>query len=74
MNTLAVSFLSLAVDPSPAASDVKAGWLAFGIFLALAAAVILLGMNLNKQLRKTERNAEAGVFRDDEKPGPDEND
>lgn len=74
MNTLAVNFVIFAVDPSPEAADVKAGWIAFGLFLALAVAVILLGMNLNKQLRKTERNFEAGVFGDEPKKADDSTD
>jgi hypothetical protein len=49
-------------DKVPDDKDVKAGWGAFGIFIALAVAVAVLGWSLTKHLRKAERNAEAGVF------------
>ncbi|RNL80888.1 hypothetical protein [Nocardioides marmorisolisilvae] len=52
----------LAADPTPADKDVKAGWPAFFIFLGLAVAVGLLGWSLVRQLNKTKRNADAGVF------------
>ena len=34
--------------------DVKAGWVAFGIWLALAAAVALLGWSLTRRLKKVD--------------------
>jgi len=58
--------LVVAADPAPAPKDVKAGWGAFWIFIGLAVAVALLGWSLVKQLKKTQANADAGVF--DEKP------
>jgi len=60
--------LVVAADPAPAAKDVKAGWGAFWIFIGLAVAVALLGWSLVKQLKKTQANADAGVFDADEKP------
>ena len=36
----------------PASEDVKAGWVAFAIFLALAAAVVFLAFSLRKHLKK----------------------
>ena len=36
----------------PADKDVKAGWLGFGVFLALAVAVVLLWFSFRKQLTK----------------------
>ena len=64
MNTFVIALAGLvgAADPAPAADDVKAGWGAFGIFLLLAAAVAVLGWSLVRQLKKTQANAEAGVF------------
>ncbi|MCW2780254.1 MAG: hypothetical protein JWR35_703 [Marmoricola sp.] len=50
------------VDKTPKPADVKAGWVAFWIFVALAVAVALLGVSLTKHLRKTDANAEQGVF------------
>lgn len=38
----------------PAPEDVKAGWVAFGIFLALAAAVVFLAFSLRKHLKKVD--------------------
>ncbi|MFL6156879.1 MAG: hypothetical protein ACJ72D_12340 [Marmoricola sp.] len=67
MNTFVIALHSLVVlvDKTPAGKDVKAGWGAFGIFLAMAFAVALLGWSLTRHLKKTKMNAEAGVFGDD---------
>lgn len=48
----------------PEPEDVKAGWLALGIFVALIAAVVLLAFSLVKQLRKAQAARDAGVFDD----------
>lgn len=56
--TLVVSF----ADEVPEEEDVKAGWLAFAIFIGLIVAVALLGFSLVKQLRKAQRAQEAGVY------------
>ena len=58
--------LVVAADPAPAAKDVKAGWGAFWIFIGLALAVAFLGWSLVKQLKKTQANADAGVFDTDD--------
>jgi hypothetical protein len=50
------------VDETPEPEDVKAGWLAFGIFIALILAVALLGFSLFKHLRKAQAAEEAGVY------------
>lgn len=57
-------------EKAPAPEDVKAGWGAFWIFVALAVAVALLGWSLVRQLRKTDANAEAGVFGPEDVPQP----
>jgi len=49
-------------DRVPAADDVKAGWGAFALFIALAIAVALLGWSMSRHLRKAKANAEAGAF------------
>lgn len=42
----------LAVQKGPDPEDVKAGWLGFGVWLALVAAVVLLCFSFVKQLKK----------------------
>jgi hypothetical protein len=59
------------LQEGPEPEDVKAGWLAFGLFLALCAAVVLLGFSLVKQLRKAQAAKDAGLYGDppaDEQP------
>lgn len=51
-----------AADKAPEAEDVKAGWLAFGIFLALLVTVALLGRSLARQLRKAQAAEDAGLY------------
>jgi len=43
----------------PAPEDVKAGWVAFGIFLALGAAVVFLAFSLRKHLKKVTFDEDA---------------
>ena len=62
MNTLTVTLVTVLADPNPKADDVKAGWTAFVVFLLLLAAVALLGWSLSRQLKKAERNKEAGIL------------
>ena len=57
-------WLAWVTDPAPADKDVKAGWLAFAIFLLLIVAVVLLCVSLVKQLRKARAAQDAGVFDD----------
>ena len=49
-------------DKIPEANDVKAGWVAFAIFIALVVAVGLLGWSLVRQLRKAQAAEEAGLY------------
>lgn len=49
-------------DESPEPEDVKAGWLAFGVFILLILAVAFLGWSLVKQLRKVDAAEEAGLY------------
>jgi hypothetical protein len=62
MNTLAATVLLLLADGTPEPKDVKAGWLAFAIFLALIAATALLCVSFVRQLRKAQAAKDAGVF------------
>ena len=50
--------------PDPA--DVKPGWLGFGMFLALAFAVVLLWLSFRKQLKKVDFEEEPDAPRDEQ--------
>ncbi len=49
-----VLWLAASSQQVPEPEDVKAGWLGFAVFLALAAAVAVLGFSLRKQLRRVD--------------------
>ena len=49
-----VAIVAVAVVEGPDPEDVKAGWLGFGVFLALAAAVAFLGFSLRKHLKRVD--------------------
>ena len=66
---LAPVFAALA-DETPAPEDVKAGWVAFAVFIGLGLAVVLLGISLSRHLRKARDNAERGAFDPSEKSRP----
>jgi hypothetical protein len=50
------------VDDVPDDKDVKAGWLAFALFIGLILAVALLGFSLVKHLRRAQASEDAGRF------------
>lgn len=50
------------VDDVPEDEDVKAGWVAFAIFIGLILAVAFLGFSLVKQLRKAQAAEDAGLY------------
>jgi hypothetical protein len=60
--TLVVGLADPAADQVPEDEDVKAGWIAFIIFIGLILAVAFLGFSLVKQLRKAEAAEEAGLY------------
>ena len=67
MNSVALASLTLmsllsAADETPEPEDVKAGWLAFGIFGLLFLAVVLLGVSLTRHLRTADRAEAEGRF------------
>ncbi|MGY2701981.1 MULTISPECIES: hypothetical protein [unclassified Nocardioides] len=64
--TLVVSF----ADEVPKDEDVKAGWLAFAIFIGLILAVAFLGFSLVKQLRKAQAAEDAGLYDPSDKKKP----
>lgn len=57
-----VSYVVSFVDDLPEEDDVKAGWVAFAIFIGLAVAVALLGWSLVRQLRKAQAAEDAGLY------------
>jgi len=61
LSTLVLS----AADQAPQPEDVKAGWMAFVIFIALIVVVGLLGWSLSRHLRKAQDNRDAGLFGDE---------
>ena len=62
---LLVAGLTVLVDKTPKANDVKAGWTAFGVFIALGIAVVLLAISLTRHLKKAKASAEHGVYDDE---------
>ena len=56
------TFVISLVDDVPDDNDVKAGWVAFAIFIGLILAVAFLGFSLVKQLRKVDAAEEAGLY------------
>ena len=66
--------LPLVVEKGPEPEDVKAGWIAFAVFIGLILAVVFLGISLVKQLRKAQAAKDAGVYGDtpvEDEPRPD---
>jgi len=51
-----LSLLFLTAQETPAPEDVKAGWVAFAVFLLMGAAVVLLGFSLSKHLKRARHN------------------
>jgi hypothetical protein len=55
-------------DKIPADKDVKAGWVAFVVFIGLCLAVAFLGYSLTKHLKRARTNADHGMFDPSDKP------
>lgn len=51
-----------ATDPVPTDNNVKAGWTAFVVFLALLVAVVLLGWSFSRQIKKVKKADAEGVY------------
>ena len=62
MNTLILTLATVLAEEGPKPEDVKAGWTAFVVFLLLLVAVALLGWSLSRQLKKAQRNKDAGIL------------
>lgn len=67
---LVPSLVKGATDPVPAPEDVKAGWIALIVFIALAVAVVVLGVSLTRHLRKARASADEGLFDPSDPPRP----
>ena len=65
---LLLPLLVKGADKVPAPEDVKAGWGAFALFIALAVAVALLGWSMTRHLRKARDNADLGMFDASDEP------
>ena len=61
-----LALLVQALDPVPDDNSVKAGWVAFAVFLLLILAVAFLCWSFAKQMRKVKAANEAGVYDDEE--------
>jgi hypothetical protein len=61
MHTLIATLLPL-VDEVPKPEDVKAGWLALVVFLALGVAIAVIGFFLVRSLRRSRATAEHGGY------------
>jgi hypothetical protein len=57
-----LTFVVSLADEVPDEEDVKAGWLAFAIFIGLILAVAFLGFSLVKHLRRAQASEEAGRY------------
>lgn len=66
LTTLSLGLLTLVEGPAP--EDVKAGWLGFSVFLALVAALVLLGFSLRKHLRRVDFEEPERADRSGSKP------
>ena len=65
-----VALLISLTDPVPSDNNVKAGWVALGVFLLLIAAVAFLCWSFVKQMHKVKAANEAGVYDDHDDAGP----
>ena len=73
LSTLLLTVVVPLVDKAPDPEDVKPGWLGFGVFLLLAAAVVFLAFSFRKQLRKVdfEEREEPRAGDGEDRPGED---
>jgi hypothetical protein len=57
-----VTALADGLEKGPEPEDVKAGWVAFALFLLLILAVVLLGISLVRRLRNVDRAEAEGRY------------
>jgi hypothetical protein len=60
--------LPMAAGTAPDPADVKPGWLGLGVFLALAAATLLLWLSFRRQLKKVNFEEKPDPSRDTPQP------
>ncbi len=61
---LAIDLSTALVAAEEAPKNVKAGWTALIIVLAMGAAVVVIGISLTRQLKRAQKAKEAGVYGD----------
>ncbi|WP_408898435.1 hypothetical protein ACJ5H2_04830 [Nocardioides sp. R1-1] len=66
-----VSVLAAKDKPVDQDTNIVAGWTAFWIFVALIAAVAVIGWALTRSLRTAQRAKDAGVYGDEPAADPD---
>lgn len=59
-----LGWVALVADDGPEPEDVKAGWVAFVVVMALIAALVFLAFSFLKQMRKAQAAKDAGVYDD----------
>ena len=62
---LDLMLILLVDDPTPEPTEVKAGPLAFAIWIFMILAVVAIGFFLVRQLRRAQANKDAGLFGDE---------
>lgn len=62
---LDLMLILLVDDPTPEPTEVKAGPLAFAIWIFMILAVVAIGFFLVRQLRRAQANKDAGMFGDE---------
>ena len=71
---LAVDLSTAVLAAEEAPKNVKAGWTALIIVLAMAAAVVVIGVSLSRQLKRAQQAKDAGVYGDPVVTSTDESD
>jgi hypothetical protein len=68
MSALALLLVIPLAAKGPDPADVKPGWLGFGVFLALAAATLLLWLSFRRQLKKVDFEEETDDDKGEDRP------
>lgn len=65
MSDLLIVSLSVLMDETPDPTEVKAGPIAFAVWIFMILAVVVIGFSLVRQLRRAQANKDAGLFGDE---------